>query len=233
MKLKLKTDGKIQTHCPGLDELIGGGFQFGTISHFYGKDGSGKSTFAYQISLIAMYEGFEVVWVDLNGNFSFKRLFQMNHWNKRLMSNFKMLNIDSYEMLKRFYQNIDFYITKKTKLIIIDPVTYYYRLNSGVNAEFGLRRELYSHQLPILIMVALKNDLHIILVNQVRGDYVNEFSAVVEQEVNKYSKYVFRFEKHKVKNKRVIIIKKIFNKKPNIRVSCYLNKFGFYGCEKC
>lgn len=168
MRLRLTNNGHISTGYPIFDEILSDGFQYNTISHFYGSAGAGKTTLAMQLSIQAINKRYETIWYDLNYSFSIRRLIQMNGGDKDIINFFKLVQPEENENQAEIFKNLEQYIGNSTKLIVIDPFTYIYRLFRGVNSEFKLHRELFHIQLPKLARIVLSNDLHIILINQVR-----------------------------------------------------------------
>ncbi|MFX1451631.1 MAG: hypothetical protein ACFFCM_12350 [Promethearchaeota archaeon] len=233
MKLRLGNNGSIYTQNPLLDELLGYGFQYNTMSQYYGGDGTGKSTFAMQLSLITIHNGYEVIWIDLNNSFDFHRLIQMNHNDTSIASQIKLFKPQSYEKNMELIENLEKYITDTTKLIVLDPFIYFYRLYSQKNLEFRARRDLFNVQLPILARIVLTYDLHIILINQVRASFSGESGIVGGQRTDKFCKYVLEFKKNVNDNKRIIKIKKLFQKRDLADLSCQINTYGFYRFEIC
>ena len=57
-----------------MDFLLGGGLMYKCISHFYGGPGTGKTNFAKQVSLSAIKNNNEIVWIDTVGDFSLNRI---------------------------------------------------------------------------------------------------------------------------------------------------------------
>lgn len=233
MRLKLKNNGHLSTGNPLFDEALNEGFQYNTISHFYGSSGTGKTTLAMQLSLQAINKGYETIWYDLNYSFSLRRFIQMNGGKKNVIHYFRLLQPESNENQAEIFKNLENYIGNATKLIVIDPFTYIYRLFKGYNSQFGLHRELFHIQLPKLARIVLSNDLHIILVNQVRGNSDNDLVAVGGEEINKFCKYVLWFENDELENSiRHITIEKLFQN-TEIKLNCKLDEYGFTGFEKC
>ncbi|MFX0139708.1 MAG: ATPase domain-containing protein [Candidatus Hodarchaeota archaeon] len=233
MKLRLGNNGNIHTLSPLLDDLLDGGFQYNTMSHYYGMSGTGKTIFAMQLSLTTIHNGHKVIWIDLNKSFDFNRLIQMNHDDKSIASQIKLFRPQSYKKNMELVKDLENHITEATKLIVLDPFTYFYRLNLKESVEFRARRDLFNIQLPILARIVLTYDLHIILINQTRASFIHRFDAVGGKRTDKFCKYVLEFRYNSSDNKRYITIRKHFRKKGLIGLSCKINKYGFYGFEKC
>ena len=64
----------IQTGCISLDKLLGGGFLTGSLSLIYGEAETGKTSLAIQCVVNCARRGFKSLFIDNDGNFSYKRL---------------------------------------------------------------------------------------------------------------------------------------------------------------
>ncbi len=233
MKIRLSNNGFISTKHPSLDGLLDGGFQYNTISHYYGDSGTGKTIFAMQLSLETIQNGFEVIWIDTNNSFDFNRLILMNHDDNSIASKIKLFRPQSYKENMELIKNLEKYINYSTKLIVLDPFIHYYRLHSKENLEFRSRRDLFNIQLPIIAGIVLTYDLHIILIGQTRACFNPELKVAVGQLANKFCKYVLEFKKDSIENKRSIIIKKVFHKKDLVDLTFQIGDYGLYRFEKC
>ncbi|MFX1297829.1 MAG: hypothetical protein ACFFD2_23660 [Promethearchaeota archaeon] len=233
MNFRLGNKGYLTTENPLLDVIFNGGFQYNTMSHYYGGDSTGKSTFAMQLALVTVHNGYEVIWIDLNNSFNFNRLTQMNNGDTAIASQIKLFKPQSYEINMELIKKLETYVTDTTKLIVLDPFIYFYRLYSQKNVEFRTRRDLFNVQLPILARIVLTYDLHIILINQIRANFGKDSGVSGGQRTNKFCKYVLEFQKHPIENKRMITIHRIFRRRDPIYLSCQIGNFGFYGFKLC
>lgn len=226
-------NGYIATKNPLLDELLRGGFQYNTMSHYYGGDGTGKTTFAMQLSLVTIHNGYEVIWIDLNNSFDFNHLIKMNHGDTSMASQIKLFRPQSYKKNMELIKKLEEYINDATKLIVLDPFIHYYRLNTKESVEFRSRRDLFNIQLPILARIVLTFNLHIVLINQIMASFHSEFEVAGGQRTDKFCKYVLEFRHNTEENKRTIKIKKFFLKKDVADLTFQIGEYGFYGFEKC
>ena len=60
-----------------VDSMLGGGFRAGTLTHVYGKSGSGKSQLAMQAVLTAAKNGTRSLYLDTEGAFRPERIEEM------------------------------------------------------------------------------------------------------------------------------------------------------------
>jgi RecA/RadA recombinase len=226
--MNLRTFGKGQ--LPFLHPSLGGfALKFGTMSHVYGESGVGKSILALQQAVLALDQGYEVIWVDMNHTFNLKKMLTLNGGKVDFVKYLKLIKLDDISEFKELLENFDGYISANTKLIIIDPITYFYQLHLKKHTEFTCKRELFSIHLPMLARSVLTHDLHAMLVNHVRGDFEKHVRPLGEREINKYCKQVIKLEfDEKRVNHRTITIEQSSRKKFNLKISCKLDRTGFH-----
>ena len=74
---KANIDNIIPTGIPQYDKILGGGIPLGRFTDIYGKEQSGKSSFASYLSKITTNMGILTVWIDVEGTADTKRLEQL------------------------------------------------------------------------------------------------------------------------------------------------------------
>ena len=141
--------------------------------------------------------------------------------NIRILRNFKYLNPINYDEFKILIENIPKIIDNKTMVLVIDPITYFYRLNVNLNNWFGLKRDLIKI-LGKFIGISVKNHLIIILVNQIKGHEM-KLEAVCQDILELYSKYSLLFEN---KNGLTITLRKLRNIKLNKKFKFKISNNG-------
>jgi len=202
---------KIRTGISRLDDLLRGGFD-PSIIHFFGAAGTGKSNLAMQITINAIkdYDA-NPIWMDLNANFDFKRLLSLADYDKGIVQKFRLIQPLDYDYFKQTINNMDTIITHATKVIVIDPITYYYRLNVSSKIWFKLQHELSELILARLIGYVMRNKLIVILINQMtnKGD---ELIAVCQDIIERHSIYSILFERI---DRRKLFLRKLKNVKLN------------------
>ena len=67
---------KYSTGCKNIDELLGGGFESGTVTQLYGEAGSGKTNICLQVAVDCARKGESVIFIDSEG-FSPERFLQI------------------------------------------------------------------------------------------------------------------------------------------------------------
>jgi len=71
---------KYSAGCESLDELLGGGFESGTVTQLYGEAGSGKTNICLQTAVECARKGKTVIFIDSEG-FSPERFLQIANAN--------------------------------------------------------------------------------------------------------------------------------------------------------
>ncbi|MDI6886255.1 MAG: ATPase domain-containing protein [archaeon] len=67
---------KYSTGCKNIDELLGGGFESGTVTQLYGEAGSGKTNICLQVAVECARKGKSIIFIDTEG-FSPERFLQI------------------------------------------------------------------------------------------------------------------------------------------------------------
>lgn len=76
----------IPTGIPQYDKILGGGIPLGRFTDIYGKEQSGKSSFASYLSRVTTQLGIITIWIDVEGTADNKRLEQLGVDTTKLFS---------------------------------------------------------------------------------------------------------------------------------------------------
>lgn len=152
-----------------LDWLLEGGFEKGVITTIYGPAGSGKTNicllFARNIP-----KG-KIVYVDTEGSFSVSRFRQITEDVNEAISKIIFLNPTTFDEQKRAFKKLNDIIGKEISAIIIDSIAMLYRLEIGKTKNiYDVNRQL-GMQLGQLTEIARKNNIPVIITNQVYTDF--------------------------------------------------------------
>ncbi len=199
---------KYSTGCKGIDELLGGGFECGTVTQLYGEAGSGKTNICLQVAVECAKRGKKVIFVDSEG-FSPERFLQIASAGAALANGDSedvegmarriiIYEPHSFEQQTSCIDEIET-VLKESKnevvLIIIDSVTLFYRLELDEERSMYLRRVL-ANQVLHLLEIARRYDLAVVITNQVymdieRGNLRPSGGYAIEH----LSKIIMQFEK--------------------------------------
>ena len=160
----------ISTGCSSINRLLNGGFPVDCVSLVYGEAATGKTTLAIQTSVECARKGFKVIYVDADQSFSHQRLSQVAPSDAAELGRRIILFLpETFSEQSSVIEDLANYLTKVTKLIIVDTVTSLYRASLGsAERTFTLNREL-NRQIAYLAEIALRRNLCVILTSQVHS----------------------------------------------------------------
>ncbi len=168
---------KYSTGCKSIDELLGGGFESGTVTQLYGEAGSGKTNVCLQVAIECARKGKRVIFIDSEG-FSPERFLQIASANSENVESIARRIIiyepHSFEQQTSCINEIEEVIKEKegengVALVILDSATLFYRLELDDERSIYLRRVL-ANQIMHLLEIARRYDLAVIITNQVYMD---------------------------------------------------------------
>ncbi|MBN1455248.1 MAG: DNA repair and recombination protein RadB, partial [Methanomicrobia archaeon] len=170
---------KYGTGCKSMDELLGGGFESGTVTQLYGEAGSGKTNICLQMAVECARDGQSVIIIDSEG-LSPERFLQIASAHKNedesvevLAERIILYQPHTFEQQTSCIKEIGTVIKEKAnkskiKLIVLDSATLFYRL------ELDDERSAYvkglANQIATLLECARRHDLVVIITNQVYMD---------------------------------------------------------------
>jgi len=157
---------KLSSGSEFLDRFLEGGYEKGSLTTIYGPAASGK-TLLCLISAIKAAKTKKVIYIDTTKGFSASRINQLNNSENALDNMFLLKPKNFYEQ-KIMIENLKENINKDIGLIIIDTLTYFYRLELAKDVDMINR--VLSSQLNCLKDIAIKNNIPIIIVNQIYDD---------------------------------------------------------------
>lgn len=168
IRLKTRTHPVLPTGIAPLDDFLLGGFRKDSIVHFYGDPGSGKTTFAMQVVGNVIKQGWRGLWVDCNGGFSLKRFGQLLG-DPDLLRSLTYVRPKSFQHQTQVIQQLQHHL-ERAAIIVVDPLTHFYRTERYQAASQGYFRELIDTQLGALTGVAHLKNILIIVVNYATRD---------------------------------------------------------------
>ena len=154
---------RLPTTCEGVDKLLAGGIEQGTVSLVYGEAGTGKTSMALQLSreAIKSYPDHVVLFVDTEG-LSIERMTQIFgdcDASKLLMIRPSSLS-DLHQTLTGKLEQHD-----KISLVVVDTINAYVRLSYMKNKEISSRQ--FLEMTSILQPLAEKGDYPVLITAQV------------------------------------------------------------------
>jgi len=164
---------RLPTGSKVLDELLGGGFEAGTISQLFGEPASGKTNICLQLAINTLRVGKRVVFIDTEG-FSIERFRQIAGEDaEKLAKHFILFSPTSFEEQYAAIKDTEKLVEQNVGLIILDSATAFYRLELESKDSMLLKREL-ANQVTALLGMARKYDIVVVITNQIYMDVDRE-----------------------------------------------------------
>lgn len=164
---------RLPTGAKPLDDILGGGFEAGTISQLFGEPASGKTNICLQLAINTLRTGKRVVFIDTEG-FSVERFRQIAGEDaEKLAKGLMVFKVMSFEQQYAAVKETEKLAEQDVGLIILDSATAYYRLELESKDSMLLKREL-ANQVTILLGLARKYDLAVLITNQIYMDVDKE-----------------------------------------------------------
>ncbi|MFC7082429.1 DNA repair and recombination protein RadB [Halorussus caseinilyticus] len=166
----------IPTGCGPLDDLLGGGFETGTVTQVYGPPAAGKTNVALGAAVEVAAEGDTAVYIDTEG-LSLARFEQVAEARadgtdadiEALTS--RIIVKEAYDFAEQEEAVRDTAeLAERADLVVLDSATGFYRLERAEDEEGGEALREVASQVTHLLSLARKHDLAVVLTNQVYTD---------------------------------------------------------------
>ena len=108
---------KYTSGCRSIDDLLGGGFESGTITQLYGEAGSGKTNICIQTAVECAKSGKTVIFLDCEG-FSPERFFQIASYRgdiEEIARRIIVFEAHNFEQQEKCIAEIERFIAEKGK----------------------------------------------------------------------------------------------------------------------
>ena len=170
---------KITTGSTAVDEILGGGFETGSIIEAYGAYGSSKTQIAHQLAVNAQLpiskKGAEgtVVYIDTENTFRPERIIQfaegMGIDSKKALENIKVAKAFNSDHQMLLAEKIEELINKSlnVKLVIIDSLTAHFRADFIGRGTLAERQQKINRHMKVLSKLADMHNLCVYVTNQV------------------------------------------------------------------
>ncbi|MFX0084088.1 MAG: DNA repair and recombination protein RadA [Candidatus Hodarchaeota archaeon] len=166
-----KTRLKLTSCSKAFDELLGGGFESGSITELAGENGCGKTQIAHQLAVNCVkYHDKDVIWIDSEGTFRYNRIVQMA----------EALKIDPETVLSRitigraYNSEHQMALTEEAittvpnvGLIIVDSLMSHFRSEFAGRGTLAERQQLIGKHLAFITKQAEMLNCVSIVTNQV------------------------------------------------------------------
>ena len=185
---------KVSTGSFDLNKWLFGGYENDVITMIAGPPGSGKTNFCILVSCSQAKKDKKVLFVDTEGGFSVERVKQIvGEGHEEILKNIIILSPTNFKEQKEDFEKVFPRIKKGNfDLIIVDGMAMLYRLELGDAVKSGddekikeVNREV-ARQMRMLAEVARKQNIPVIITNQVYSDFLKEedIKKGIEKQVN-------------------------------------------------
>lgn len=190
-----------------LDRILNGGLFTGFFTHVYGEAAAGKTTLALQFVNAAFRLDYGTIYINTETSFPLERLEQItNHSYNDLETKVKILAPRGFNEQGALIDDLELYIRDDVKLVIIDTLTKYYRLElEDKTTNYSNHREL-NRQAGTLKGLARKHEVAVLVLNQVRARMKGsgDFEPVAKNILDYWSDYSVKMRVGKENGSRII-----------------------------
>lgn len=175
---------RVSTGCEPIDSLLNGGIEKRIITNVYGESGTGKTNFCVQLAAEVASKGGTVVYIDSEAGFSPERFAQVASEDD--LENMLMKNPTDFEEQEQAIEDLEELVqTHEVDLVIVDSAVSLYRLQVNGDNASEINQRL-SKQLSTLSKIARKQNIPVIITNQVYTSFDEEDLELVGRDVPKY-----------------------------------------------
>ncbi|MEX0920698.1 MAG: DNA repair and recombination protein RadB [Candidatus Pacearchaeota archaeon] len=219
----MTSDSKISTGSFDLNKWLYGGYEKGVISMLAGPPASGKTNFVILAACSRAKKNQKVIFIDTEGGFSPERVKQIAGGEyEKILENILLLNPTNFEEQKKVFVNLLDKVKKEdVGMIVVDGMAMLYRLELGEAHKLKdgekvreINREV-AKQMRILSEISRKQNLPILITNQVYNDFLSEEewkkgvkpeSNIVGGDLFKYwSKTIIELKNERGKRKAILL----------------------------
>jgi RecA/RadA recombinase len=190
-----------------LDRILNGGLNTGLFTHVYGDAAAGKTTLALQFVKNARRLNLGTIYVNSESTSPVRRLEQMTSLSFRDIENLvKILAPKGFNEQGALIDDLELYLRENTKLVIIDTLTRYYRVElEDKKTNYVKHREL-NRQAGVLKGLARNHDVAVLVLNQVRSKLkgVDDFEPVAKNILDYWSDYTIKLRVARGSGERAI-----------------------------
>lgn len=167
--------GPLTTGCEPLDDLLGGGFERGTVTQVYGPPAAGKTNVALAAAVRVAAAGGTAVFIDTEG-LSSDRFEQLaaavadegEGGVEEVASRVVVSEVHDFEEQEEAVRDTEAF-AERADLFVLDSATGFYRLERD-DADEGATLRRLTRQVTHLLSLARKHDVAVVVTNQVFTD---------------------------------------------------------------
>lgn len=164
----------ISTGLQQLDKFLCGGIPSNVITDIYGANGTGKTQFLLQISINAIKNNGNVLYLDTTGGFRPERILEMQknqNLDMNILDKITVSRLTNTSEQINSIKNIDH---NQFSLIVIDNITDLFSYEYKTNESIFKKNSLFMRHMHDLSSFALDNNIPIVITNMIRNIDENE-----------------------------------------------------------
>jgi len=164
----------VPTGCGPVDDLLGGGFERGTVTQVYGQPAAGKTNLALSAAVAVAADGGLAVYVDTEG-LSLDRFEQLASARadggavEDITSRIVVESAHDFDEQAEAVRDAEEFAAE-ADLIVLDSATGFYRLERTADGDDGEALRDVARQVTHLLSLARRHDLAVVVTNQVFAD---------------------------------------------------------------
>ena len=200
----------VPTGCAPLDDLLGGGFERGTVTQVYGPPAAGKTNLALSAAVRVAVDGGTAVYIDTEG-LSIDRFRQLataasDDDFESVASRLVVTEAHDFAEQEEAVRDAAEF-APRADLLVLDSATGFYRLERH-DADEGETLRKVGRQVTHLLSLARKHDLAAVVTNQVFTDPDGDRArALGGHTLNHWTGTVLRLDRFRGGNRRATLEK--------------------------
>ncbi|QKY19825.1 DNA repair and recombination protein RadB [Halolamina sp. CBA1230] len=202
----------VPTGCDPIDDLLGGGFERGTVTQVYGEPAAGKTNLALAAAVEAAVDGGRALYIDTEG-LSIDRFRQVVDGKtddaefEDVASRIVISEAHDFEEQAEAVRDAEEF-ADTADLIVLDSATGFYRLERAGDDAGGESLRKVASQITHLLSLARKHDLAVVITNQVfRDPDADRTRGLGGNTLEHWTGVVLRLERFRGGNRRAALEK--------------------------
>ena len=190
-----------------IDRVLNGGLHTGLFTHVFGEAAAGKTTLALQFVKNANRLDFGTIYVNSETTSPVERLEQMTTQSfSDIEAGVKILVPKGFREQGALIDDLELYLRDNTKLIIIDTLTRYYRLELEDKKTNYIKHRELNRQAGVLKGLARDHEVVVLVLNQVRANFEEgaDFEPVAKNILDYWSDYTIKLRVAQGTGERII-----------------------------
>lgn len=202
----------VSTGCGPVDNLLGGGFERGTVTQVYGEPAAGKTNLVLSAAVDAAVDGGRALYIDTEG-LSLDRFQQLVEGRtddgnfEDIASRIVVSAAHDFDEQAEAVRDAEEF-AENTDLIVLDSATGFYRLERASDTSGGESLRKVASQVTHLLSLARKHDIAVVITNQVfRDPDADRTRGLGGNTLEHWTGVVLRLERFRGGNRRAALEK--------------------------